>query len=101
MADIQGVDAFIDHQIHNLQYFPHQQDKSQDKEDHDKRESNFPKYIAVNNFIHIAIKKFLKKLACIDDFAQAKAGHSVAFSSPFHHCCSKQYLAGNLLLQEP
>jgi hypothetical protein len=60
MADIQDMDAFIDHQIHNLKNFPHQQDKSQDKEDHDKRESNFPKYIAVNNFIHIAIKKFLK-----------------------------------------
>ncbi len=56
------TDAFIDHQVHNLENLPHQQDEGQDEKDDDKRDSNFPKYVTVDNFIHIVIKKFLKTI---------------------------------------
>jgi len=71
MPDIQNTDAFIDHQIHNLKNLPHQQDKGQDEEDNDKRDGNFPKYVTVNDFIHVFIVLFLK-VSCIGYFSQAK-----------------------------
>ena len=58
MADVQNMDAFIDHQIHNLKDLPHQQDKGQDKKDNDERDGNFPKYVTADNFIHNVIKSF-------------------------------------------
>ena len=58
MPDVQNADALVDHQVHDLQDFAHQQDKSQDKENDDEGQGNFPKYVAVDNFIHIAIQIF-------------------------------------------
>jgi hypothetical protein len=56
MADIQSADAFVDHQIHDLQNLPHEQHKRQDKEDDEEGESDFPEYVTADNFIHIGIK---------------------------------------------
>jgi len=54
-----------------LKNLSHQQDEGQDEKNDYKRDSNFPKYVTVDDFIHVFIVLFLK-VSCIGYFSQAK-----------------------------
>ena len=61
VRNVQNADALVDHQVHDLQNFAHQQNKSQNKENDDEGKGNLPEYVAVDNFIHIAVSKNFEK----------------------------------------